>query len=106
MPPQILIDRVVAGQQNGQALVVPPAAAAGLLPGAGDRARITGQQGHVERADVDAQFQRVGGRHAAQTAAEQLRFDLAAFERQIAAAIGPHLIGQFRVPRLELLLLT
>ena len=78
MPQQVLIDRVVAGQQHGQAFVVPPAAAARLLPTAGDRAGIVHQQRHVERADVDAQLQRVGGRHAAQLAAEQILLDLRA----------------------------
>ena len=85
---QVLVDRVVAGQQHGQAFVVPAAAAARLLPTAGDRAGVIHQEGHVERADVDAQLERVGGRDAAQVAAEQILLDLAAFIGQVAAAIA------------------
>ena len=70
MTQQILIDRVVAGQQHGEAFVVTPAAAARLLPTAGDRAGIVHQQRDVERADVDAELERVRGRDAAEVAVE------------------------------------
>ena len=42
----------------------------------------------VERADVDAQFQRVGRDHAANAAFAQTVLDLAALAGQIAAAIA------------------
>ena len=103
MTQQVLIDRVISGQQHGQAFVVPATAAPRLLPTAGDRARVVDEQRHIERADIDAELQCVGGRHAAQIAAEQILLDLPAFVGQIAAAIGPHLVGQRRVSRGQLL---
>ena len=70
MTQQVLIDRIVAGQQHGEAFVVTPAAAARLLPTAGDRAGIVYKEGDVERADVDAEFECIGGGDAAEVAIE------------------------------------
>ena len=103
MMQQILIDRIVAGQQHGQALVVPAAAAAGLLPAAGDRARIVHQQRHIERADVDAQLERVRCGDPSQLAAEQILLDLPPLVGQVAAAIGAHRFSERRVLGRQLL---
>ena len=91
---QVLIHRIVAGQQHGQAFLVPPAAPPGLLPRAGDRARIVHQQGHIQRADVDAQFQCIGGGDAAQPPLEQILLDLPPFLRKVSAPVGSHLARQ------------
>ena len=96
MAGKVLIDRIVAGQENGQAFVVAAACPPGLLPGAGDRAGITGQQDHVERADVDTQLQGVGRGHTPQLAGEQLALDLASLAGQVAAAVGAHFVSRGR----------
>ena len=52
--------------------------------------------GDVERADVDAQLQRVGRHHGAHRAFAQALLDLATPVRQIAAAIPPDPFGRAR----------
>ena len=44
----------------------------------------------IERADVDAQLQRVRGHHRPDASIPQLPLDLAALPRKVAAAITPH----------------
>ena len=41
----------------------------------------------INRAHVDAQFERVGRGHGPDLALRKLRLDLAAFERRVAAAV-------------------
>ena len=50
----------------------------------------------VERADVDAELERVGGDDGAHLALAQPALDLAAAQRQVAAAIAAHLLGRAR----------
>ena len=57
---------------------------------------IAGHHHGVQRADVDAQLQRVGRHHGADLAVAQLAFDLAALPRQIAAAIAANGSGAHR----------
>jgi hypothetical protein len=76
---QVLVNWIVAGQQHGKAFVVASAAAARLLPTAGDRARVVHQEGNVERADVDPKLKRIGGGNATKVAVEQILLDLSAF---------------------------
>ena len=54
---------------------------------------IAGHHHRVQRADVDAQLQRIGGDHGADLAVAQLALDLAALARQIAAAIAAHRVA-------------
>ncbi len=56
-------------------------------------ARIAHQNRSVERADVNAQFQRIGGDDDARFALAQAAFDGAAFLGQIAAAIALDNVG-------------
>ena len=58
------------------------------LPGRCDRARITRHDRHVERADVDAKLEGVGGDNAAHVAIAKTALDLAPAQRQIAAAVA------------------
>jgi len=64
MPHEILVHRPVRPIKKAQGLLFAAAAAAGLLPGAGDAAGVAGQNRGIQVADVDAQFQRIGGHHA------------------------------------------
>src|SRR5262249_58284451 len=51
------------------------------------RAGIPGHHHRLGRADIDAQFQRVGRDHGADRTIPQLALDLAALARQIAATV-------------------
>ena len=62
---QVLIDGIISGQEDRQALAAAAAATAGLLPRAGDRAWVVNQQRDIERTDVDSQFERIRRCHAA-----------------------------------------
>ena len=82
-----LVERVLAGDVDGKAAP----AAAGAAPhlaqrgdGAGERDADRG----VERADVDAELQRVGGDDAEQLALDQPALDLAPLLRGVAGAVG------------------
>ena len=56
----VLVQRVVAGNEHDHGFAVGAAAhAAGLLPEAHAAARVAGDDRHVQRADVDAQLERV-----------------------------------------------
>ena len=84
----VLVERIAGGNQYAQRCSISTAGAAQALPGGGDGARVTVQQAHVERADIDAQFQRIGGHHAIDAIGAQLLFRGTPCGRQIAAAIG------------------
>ena len=60
---------------------------ADLLPKACARPRKAALDDHFQRADVDAQLQRVGRNHAQQPPVRQLFFDLAPLFRGVAAPI-------------------
>src|SRR5437899_8524348 len=83
-----LIERRRRGDQHGAGAARAAAGAAGALPGRSDRAGIAGEDGGVERADVDAELERAGRNHAANAALAQAALDLASFARKIAAAIA------------------
>ena len=67
------------------------AGAAGLLPGGGHRARVPAHEADVQRADVDAQLQGVGGDHRAHRALAQAALDGATLAGQVAAPVAAHL---------------
>ena len=88
-----LVERVLAGDVDGQAA----AAAAGAAPhlaqardGAGEGDADRG----VELADVDPELERVGRDDAEQLAADQARLDLVALLRGVAGAVGGDALGQ------------
>ena len=76
-----LLQSVVAGDEDAQALALAPAGPAPLLPQAGHGARVADGDGRVEGADVDAQLQRAGADHRQKLPAEQLGLDAAALLR-------------------------
>jgi hypothetical protein len=48
MAQQVLVDRLIARQQDCQTLIAAATTAPGLLPGTGNRAGIVDQQGGIE----------------------------------------------------------
>ena len=93
MAAEELVERVLAGHVERQ----PAAAAAGAAPHLaqrGDGARERHADRRVERADVDAELERVGGHHAEQLALEQLVLELAPLLRRVAGAVGGDPVGQ------------
>ena len=88
-----LVDRRAGRHHHRRRLAAAAAGAAGALPRRGNRAGIAGHHAHVERADVDAELERVGRDHAAHLAGAQAFLDLAPAQRQVAAAIAANALG-------------
>ena len=76
---QVLVEGIAGGHQEGRREFTGAASASHLLPGGGDRAGIAGENRRGELADVDAQFQRVGGGDGANISLAQSPLDRAAF---------------------------
>ena len=83
-----LVERRRVGDQHRHRGARAPAGAARLLPGRGDGARIAHQHRRVEAADVDPELERVRGDDPEHRALAQPALDLAALERQVAAAVA------------------
>ena len=83
-----LIERRAAGDHHRRRPARAPSRAAGALPRRGNRARIAGHHADVERADVDAELEGIGGHDGADAALPQAFLDFAAPLRQIAAAVS------------------
>jgi hypothetical protein len=83
-----LIERRAARHHDRGRSAGPAAGAAGALPRGRDGARIAGQHGDVERADVDAELEGIGRHHCTDDAFPQALLDLAAPQRQVAAAVS------------------
>ena len=66
-------------------------------------AGVSGHHARIERADVDAQFQRIGRHHAADAAVAQAALDFAPLAGQIAAAIAANRLRLARLRRIRLL---
>ena len=93
---EVLVERVLARDQDGE----PGAAAAGpapLLPQRRDRPGEADRDRAVERADVDPELERVGGRHAEQLARHQPLLDLAPLRGRVAGAVGRQPRGDRRL---------
>ena len=86
----ILVDRGGRGHIKYDAGALAAASAAGLLPGRSNGARVAAQHTGVQRADVDAEFQGVGGDDRVYIAGSQALFDLAALCGEVSAAIAAH----------------
>ena len=85
---EIGVQRVVAGDQDGEGSLPGAARPAGLLPQRGAGAGVAGDEHGVEAGDVHAQFERGGGGQAEQLAVVQRAFEGAALLGQVAAAVG------------------
>ena len=93
MPRNELIDRRARRHHHRRRLPRATAGTAGALPRRGDRAGITRHDAHIERADVDAELERVGRHDATNLAGAQALLDLAAPQRQVSAAIATNALG-------------
>ncbi len=85
---QELVERAGGGHQDCQGGLVAAPGPSGLLPGAGDGARVPDQQRCAQAADVYAQFEGVGGNHGPDRPIPQAFFDGAALGGQVAAAVA------------------
>ena len=91
-----LVERVLARDVDGE----PAAAAAGAAPLLSQRChrpRERHADGGVERADVDAELERVGGHDAEQLARDELVLELAPLLRGVAGAVGRDPLGELGV---------
>ena len=75
-----LIDRRAGSHHYRQRRALPAPRAPGLLPGAGDGARISAQHAGGQRANIHAQLQRIGGNDRIDAARAQPLFNLAALD--------------------------
>ena len=98
MPDHELIQRGAAADEDGRGSAAAAAGAAGPLPRRGNRAGIARHHTDVERADVDAELQRVRGHHRADAPFPQAFLDLAPALRQVPAAIAADLLARSRRP--------
>ncbi len=100
-----LVERVLAGEVYGQPVAAPldrgaPGATPHLLQ-RGDGAGEGDDERGVERADVDAELERVGRDHGAQLAAHQPALELAPLLGGVAGAVGHDELGQLGVGALQ-----
>ena len=88
-----LVERVLARDVDRQPAPAAPRAAP-HLPQRGDRARERHADRRVERADVDAELERVGGDHAEQLALDEPVLELAPLLGGVARAVGRDPLGE------------
>ena len=87
---QVGVQRVVGGDEDGEAAGPGASGPARLLPQRDARARPSGDEDRVQAGDVDAQLQGVGGGQGAQPARAQVGLQGPALLGQVAAAVGRH----------------
>jgi len=93
MVDEILVERGLAGHQEGGALGTAAASAARLLPSAGDRARVAAHDADRHPANVHAQFQCIGGYHHPYRAVAQPSLDRAPLAGKVSSAVAAHDLG-------------
>ena len=76
------------GDQRRQAASLGTPRAAGLLPGAGDGARVAADHYRIHPADVHAEFERVGADQAEQLAVQKSALKRAALLWPVTGAVG------------------
>ena len=91
-----LVERVLAGDVDLQPAATPPRSPPHLAQG-GHRARERDADRRVQRTDVDAQLERVGGHDAEQLALDQPALELAPLPGGVARPVGRDPLGQRRV---------
>ncbi len=85
---EVLVQRIVLGNQDRERVGVPATGSPHLLPHGGAGARVAGEDGGVERADVDAQLQRTGGCDRQQLAVGQLALDATPVLGEVAGPVA------------------
>ena len=91
-----LIERQRRRYQNGAGRPRAAPCASCPLPGGRNGARVTGHHRDVERSDINAELQGMGGDHAANGSLAQTTFDLPAFQRQITSPVTANGVGRSR----------
>ena len=87
---QVGVQRVVGGDEDGEAAGPGASGPARLLPQRDARARPAGDEDRVQSGDVDAQLQGVGGGQGPQPARTKVGLQGSALLGQVAAAVGRH----------------
>ena len=90
-----LVEGVLARHEHRKAGAPPPCPSP-ALPEARDRPGEADRQRAVERPDVDAQLERIGGRHAEELALDEPALDLPPLGRRVPGAIGREAPGELR----------
>ena len=98
---EVLVERVVAGDQDRERSAARPSGAAGLLERARDGAGVAGEDARVEPADVDPELERRGRRDPEQIAVDERPLELPPFLGEVAGAVRGHAIRQVRPLALE-----
>ena len=101
---EVGVQRVVAGDQDGERALARAAGPARLLPQRGPGARVARDQYGVEAGDVDAEFQGGGGGQAEELAGVQGLLEGAALLGQVAAPVGGDAPGEGAVDLVQALL--
>ena len=86
----ILIDRRRGRNHHRERSRIPTSGAARTLPQRRDGSGIACHDYGIERAHINAQFQRIGGNHSADISRPQALLNLAALPGQIACAVAAH----------------
>ena len=86
----VLIERQTGGDKDRKRGGTRAPGTTNLLPQAGNAAGVAAEQRRLQIANVDAEFERVGGGHGAHLAAAQPCFDGAPLGGHIAATIAAH----------------
>ena len=94
---EVLVERVVLRDQHRERAIGPASRAAGLLPHRCPGARIPGQHGGVEGADVDPELERGGRGDGQQVSVREPALDLPAVLREVPGAIGDDPVAAGRV---------
>ena len=90
---QVLVEREGAGDQHRDRGPHPPPGPPGLLPGAGDGARVASHHATAQLPDVHPQFERVGRDDAAYLPLAQPALNTAPFAGEVAAPVALHRLG-------------
>ena len=86
----ILVDGRRGCHEEHNAGALAPSGASRLLPRAGDGAGVSAQHARIQRADVDAQFEGVGGHHRVNLPGTKPALDFPALGGQVSAPVAPH----------------
>ena len=89
----ILINGCRGSYIKNNAGILSAACTSGLLPRTGNSAGIAAHDAGIQRTNVNAQLQRIGGYHRINLPCTETTLNLPSFCRQVAAPIAPHPTG-------------
>ena len=97
---EVLVERIVLGDEHREGVGVAPPGPPGLLPHRGAGARVAREHGGIERADVDAQLEGARGGDRHDLAGGELALDPAPVLREVAGSVARDPPAQLRVSHL------